>query len=156
MERRPPLTVLIADDDPDDRLLVSDALAETPTFGDVREVADGEELMDYLLVRGRFTHAGDAPRPDVILLDLNMPKMGGREVLAEIRHDPVLRRIPIVVMSTSGAEEDVDLSYELGANSFVRKPASFGALTEAMKTLGSYWATVVTLPGSPTSRGGAN
>lgn len=139
-------TLLVAEDDPDDRMLVRDALEESRLCTGLRFVEDGEELMDYLRRRGKYAPPGSAPRPRLILLDLNMPKKDGREVLGEIDADPGLRRIPIVVMTTSRSEEDIEHSYSLGANSYVTKPVSYNALVELMKTLTRYWFDMVALP----------
>lgn len=140
------ITLLLADDDPDDRLLVEDALEEGRLLVDLRWVEDGEELMDYLHRRGRYADPSTSPCPDLILLDLKMPRKGGHQALEEIKGDPELRRVPIVVLTTSKAEEDIARAYALGANSFVIKPAYFSALVEAMKTLGKYWFETVALP----------
>ncbi len=139
-------TLLLADDDPDDRLLVKDALEESHLAADLRSVEDGEELMDYLHHRGRYTEPNTSPQPDLILLDLKMPRKSGHQALEEIKATPELRCIPIVVLTTSKAEEDVARAYASGANSFIVKPTSFGALIEAMKTLGGYWFELITLP----------
>ncbi|HEX9943462.1 MAG TPA: response regulator [Thermoanaerobaculia bacterium] len=141
------VTILLAEDDPDDRMLVEDAVAEGRLVNDLRCVEDGEDLMDYLHQRGRYGGEGAAPRPGLILLDLNMPRKDGREALREIKADPSLRQIPVVVLTTSKAEEDVFRSYDLGANSFVTKPVTFQSLVELMKTLGRYWLEIVELPG---------
>jgi len=141
-----PITILIADDDADDRMMASEALAESRLANDLRFVEDGEELLDYLYQRGRFA-AGDAsPRPGLILLDLNMPRKDGREALREIKSDPALRSIPVVVLTTSKAEEDIYRTYDLGVNSFITKPVLFESLVEVMKTLGKYWFEIVELP----------
>lgn len=138
--------ILMADDDSDDRLLVQDALNECRLGETVRFVADGEELMDYLLQRGEYTAADSAPAPGLILLDLNMPRKDGRQALREIRQHPDLRRIPVVVFTTSKADTDVRGLYDLGANSFVPKPTAFDALVKIMNTLSQYWFGVVELP----------
>ena len=138
-----PIIILMADDDADDRMLAKEALEESRVLNDLRFVEDGEELMDYLYKRGKFS---DAERPGLILLDLNMPKKDGREALREIKADPDLRRIPIVVMTTSKAEEDIYRSYDLGASSFITKPVTFERLLELMKALGQYWVEFVELP----------
>lgn len=140
-----PITILMAEDDPDDRLLAQDALKENRLANNLRVVEDGEELMDYLKQRGRF-NAENAPRPGLILLDLNMPRKDGREALREIKADPDLRRIPIVVLTTSKAEEDIFRSYDLGVNSFITKPVTFEGLVDIMKILGRYWFEIVELP----------
>jgi len=135
--------ILMADDDADDRILTKEALEESRVLNDLRFVEDGEELMDYLKKRGKYA---DAPRPGLILLDLNMPRKDGREALKEIKADPELRRIPVVVMTTSKAEEDIYRSYDLGASSFITKPVTFDRLVELMKALGRYWVEFVELP----------
>jgi CheY-like chemotaxis protein len=145
-ERRVPITILIADDDPEDRMFMEEAFVESRLANDLRFVEDGEQLMDYLYRRGRYADPVDSPRPGVILLDLNMPRKDGREALKEIKSDPGLRQIPIVVLTTSRAEEDVFRSYELGVNSFVTKPVTFAAMVDLMKTLGKYWFEIVALP----------
>lgn len=139
-------TLLLADDDPDDRLLVKDALEEGRWLVDLRLVEDGEELMDYLHRRGRYADPNNSPHPNLILLDLKMPKKSGHQALEEIKGNPELRPIPVVVLTTSKAEEDIVRAYELGANSFLVKPTSFGALIEAMKSLERYWFKLITLP----------
>jgi len=141
-----PIVILMADDDADDRMLAKEALEESRVINDLRFVEDGEALMDYLNRRGKFADAETSPRPGLILLDLNMPKKDGREALKEIKDDPELRRIPIVVMTTSQAEEDIFRSYDLGASSFITKPVTFDRLVELMKTLGNYWVEFVQLP----------
>jgi CheY-like chemotaxis protein len=140
-----PIVILMADDDADDRVLTKDALEESRVVNDLRFVEDGEALMDYLKRRGNFSDPESAPRPSLILLDLNMPKKDGREALKEIKADPDLRRIPIVVMTTSQAEEDIFRSYDLGASSFITKPVTFDRLVELMKTMGQYWVEFVEL-----------
>jgi two-component system response regulator len=141
-----PIVILMADDDADDRMLTKEALDESRVLNDLRFVENGEELLDYLMLRGNYTNAESAPRPSLILLDLNMPRKDGREALAEIKADPNLRRIPIVVMTTSQAEEDIFRSYDLGASSFITKPVTFDRLVDLMKALGNYWIEFVELP----------
>jgi CheY-like chemotaxis protein len=143
---RRPITILLADDDEDDRKLAQDALAESRLANDFHTVEDGEELMDYLLRRGKYAALADSPRPGLILLDLNMPKKDGREALREIKADPSLRRIPVVVLTTSKAEEDIYRTYDLGANSFITKPVMFESLVRVMRELGTYWFEIVELP----------
>lgn len=145
-DHRKPITILIADDDVDDRLLARDALAECRLANDVRFVNDGEDLLDYLHQRNGYAESGAAPLPGLILLDLKMPKKDGREALREIKADPNLRRIPVVVLTTSKAEEDIYRTYDLGVNSFITKPVSFEALVTSMKTLAKYWIEIVELP----------
>ncbi|MDA1330050.1 MAG: response regulator [Chloroflexi bacterium] len=140
------ITILIADDDRDDRLIAQEALDEARLANSVRFVENGEQLLDYLKSRGKFTDKEKFPRPGLILLDLNMPKKDGREALAEIKNDPEIRNIPVVVLTTSKANEDVLKTYELGVNSFITKPVTFEALVETMRMLGSYWFGIVTLP----------
>ncbi|HEU5015421.1 MAG TPA: response regulator [Roseiflexaceae bacterium] len=140
------IIILIADDDPDDRMLAKEAWEESRLANEVHFVNDGEELMDYLYRRGNFASLNATSRPGVILLDLNMPRKDGREALKEIKADPKLRQIPIVVLTTSKAEEDIYRSYDLGVNSFITKPVTFESLVEVMKTLGKYWFEIVELP----------
>ena len=141
-----PIVILIADDDDDDRMLACDALAESRLANKVYCVTDGEDLMDYLQRRGKYTPPAEAPRPGLILLDLNMPKKDGREALREIKADPHLRQIPVVVLTTSKAEEDILRSYDTGASSFISKPMTFAGLVDLMKGLGQYWFEMVDLP----------
>ena len=139
-------TLLLADDDPDDRMLVHDALEEAEWSVDLREVEDGNELIDYLERRGKYSNPVDSPRPGMILLDLKMPGRGGLQALEVIKQTELICRIPIVVLTTSSAEEDITGAYDLGANSYVVKPSSFATLVEMMQTLEKYWLEVVTLP----------
>lgn len=127
-------------------MLAREAFSESRLANDLYFVHDGEELMDYLYQRGQYAQAHFAPRPGLILLDLNMPKKDGREALAEIKADPHLRQIPIVVLTTSKAEEDIYRSYDLGANSFITKPVTFASLVDVMRTIGKYWFEIVELP----------
>jgi CheY-like chemotaxis protein len=141
-----PITILIADDDDDDRVLVRDALSESRLANDLRFVGDGEELLEYLRRQGKYTDARSSPRPGLILLDLNMPRMDGREALREIKADPELRCIPVVVLTTSKAEEDIYKTYDLGVNSFISKPVTFDGLVAIMHGLRRYWFEIVELP----------
>lgn len=143
---RNPITILMADDDAEDRMLAREALEESRLANDFRYVENGEELLDYLRRRGQYADPAVSPRPGLILLDLNMPRKDGFEALAEIKEDPNLRQIPVVILTTSRAEEDVYRGYDLGVNSFITKPVSFEGLVEAMKTLGRYWFEIVELP----------
>jgi len=139
--------ILMAEDDADDRLLAQDAMTECHWEGDLRFVENGEELLDYLTRRGKYTQPASAPRPGLILLDLNMPRKDGREALCEIKANRDLRRIPVVVFTTSKAGTDIGEMYELGANAFISKPVQFEALVEVMRILGQYWFDTVELPG---------
>jgi len=143
---RKPITILIAEDDEDDRLWAKEAITESRVANAVRFVEDGEELMDYLYCRAKYAAPGAAPQPGLILLDLNMPRKDGREALKEIKGDPRLRHIPVVILTTSRAEEDVLRTYDLGANSFVIKPVTFEGLVQVMKSLAQYWFEIVELP----------
>lgn len=141
-----PITMLMADDDPDDRMLAKDALEASRLANDLRFVEDGEELMEYLQHRGKYSDPMVSPRPGLILLDLNMPKKDGREALREIKADVNLRQIPVVVLTTSKAEEDICRTYDLGANSYITKPVTFESLVDVMRILGRYWFEIVELP----------
>ena len=145
MSKARAIAILMAEDDEDDRLLACEAFEESRLANELYLVKDGEELMDYLYRRGEYNEAS-APRPGVILLDLNMPRKDGREALREIKADPDLRRIPVVVLTTSKAEEDILRTYDLGVNSFIVKPVTFADLVEVMCALGRYWFEIVELP----------
>lgn len=134
--------ILVADDDPDDVLLLKEALGEAGKGCQIRSVADGQELMDYL----SGGEKSGVPRPDLILLDLNMPRMNGFEVLQELKADPLYRKIPVVIWTTSRREEDVTKTYYLGCNSYMTKPSSFDDLVRKMKGLLDYWFDLVDLP----------
>jgi CheY-like chemotaxis protein len=141
------VTILLADDDEEDRELTRDALRESHLANEVKFVVDGQDLMDYLRREGRYADGSVAsPRPGIILLDLNMPKKDGREALAEIKTDELLRRIPVVVLTTSKDEVDVLRTYDLGVNSFITKPVTFAGLVEAMRTWTRYWFELVEIP----------
>jgi CheY-like chemotaxis protein len=143
---RESLTILVADDDEDDRSFIRKAWEKGRAANNLRFVEDGEELTEYLNHTGRYSDPASAPRPAVILLDLNMPKKDGREALREIKVNPELRRIPIIVLTTSKADEDICRSYDLGANSYITKPVTFGALVDVLQVLGRYWIEIVDLP----------
>lgn len=145
-ERRNSIVVLMADDDEDDVLLTSEALEESKLANDFRSVADGVELLEFLNREGRYADPASSPTPGLILLDLNMPRMDGREALRIIKNDERLRQIPIVVMTTSEADTDVVRSYDLGANSFITKPVTFEKLVEVVRMLTTYWFDIVALP----------
>jgi CheY-like chemotaxis protein len=135
----------MAEDDPDDRDLARDALAESRLVNDLHLVADGEELLEFLRSEGRYV-GNTAARPDLVLLDLNMPRIDGREALQQMKSDPKLRSIPVVILTTSRAEQDIFRSYDLGASSFISKPVTFAGLVEVMRELGRYWVQIVELP----------
>lgn len=141
-----PNIILMAEDDHDDRLLIQDALTEGGPGTEVRFVEDGVRLMDYLKHRNQFADPASSPKPGLIILDLNMPKKDGREALKEIKADAELRKIPVVVLTTSTADLDIARVYELGANSYITKPAAYDALVGVMKAIGQYWFKVVVLP----------
>ena len=149
-----PIVILLADDDEEDRMLAADALAESRVVNDLRCVEDGDELLDYLYHRGAYADASASPTPGLILLDLNMPRKDGREALQEIKGDPRLRSIRIVVMTTSKAEEDVVRSYDLSAASYITKPITFERLVDVVRTLGKYWLEIVELPPESNGNGG--
>ena len=140
------IIILYAEDDEEDRMLIEDALEESKLANELHFVVDGEDLMDYLHRRSEYEKYRDTPYPGLILLDLNMPKKDGREALKEIKNDPKLRHIPVIVLTTSKAEEDIIRSYDLGVNSFIKKPVTFESLVEIIKTLGKYWFDIVELP----------
>jgi len=140
-----PIVILMADDDADDRLLAQDALTECKLASELHFVENGDELLDYLHRRGKYSQ-GNAPRPGLILLDLNMPRKDGREALREIKNDPEFKRIPVIVLTTSKADTDISKIYDLGANSFISKPVTFDSLVRVMKILGNYWFEIVELP----------
>jgi CheY-like chemotaxis protein len=142
---RQTLTVLVADDDEDDRSFIKKAWSKSRVSNGLRFVQDGEELISYLHHRGVYSDPGSSPRPGVILLDLNMPRKDGREALREIKADPELRHIPVVILTTSQADEDICRSYDLGANSFITKPVTFLALVEVLQVLEKYWIEIVDL-----------
>jgi CheY-like chemotaxis protein len=150
------ITILIADDDEEDRMMTKLALEHGRLANDLRFVEDGEELMDYLRRRGKYHDRELYPDPGLILLDLNMPRKDGREALSEIKRDPEFRRIPVVVLTTSRAEEDIFRTYDLGVNSFVSKPVSFQALVEILGTLSKYWLEIVELPAGSGEENGQN
>ena len=136
----------MADDDEDDRLLTQDALAESRVLNELHFVEDGVELLEYLERKGKFEDKNSSPRPGLILLDLNMPRMDGREALETIKSNPNLKGIPVVILTTSKQEEDMVKGYNLGAASYITKPVTFDGLVDLMKTLGKYWVEFVELP----------
>lgn len=138
--------VLIAEDDPDDRLLVRRAFQSALPRSSIAMVADGEELLDYLHMRGKYGDPVECPRPSLIMLDLNMPRKDGLQVLQELKSMSEFRKIPVVVLTTSASERDIALSYELGVNAFISKPASFSKLKKMVRSLSDFWFDVVKLP----------
>jgi len=144
-----PITILMADDDPDDRQLTKEAFEECHLANDLRFVQDGVELMDYLLRRGKFTDPSTSPFPGLLLLDLNMPRMDGREALQQIKSNPQLRHLRVVVLTTSKSEEDIYKSYDMSASSYITKPVTFASLVDVIKTMGKYWLEIVELPAEP-------
>ena len=145
MEERRSIHIVMAEDDPDDRMLTRRALKKSRLVNTFKTVEDGEELMDYLYQRGPYAEK-EAPRPGLILLDLNMPRMDGREALQRIKSDSDLRRIPVIVLTTSEAEQDIVESYDLGVNAYVTKPVTFEGLVDAIQALGDFWFEIVKLP----------
>jgi CheY-like chemotaxis protein len=141
-----PITILMADDDAEDRMLAEEAFRESRLTNELRFVEDGVELLDYLQKRNGYAAPASAPRPGLILLDLNMPKMDGREALAEIKRDASLRRIPVVILTTSETDEDILRSYDLGVSSYITKPVTFAGLVSVTRDLSRYWFEIVELP----------
>ena len=146
-----PVTILVAEDDADDRMLLKDAFSESSLVNELRFVEDGEQLLAYLRREGEYADPGRAPIAGVILLDLNMPKMDGREALTIIKNDAVLRSIPVVVLTTSAEEDDVFYAYRLGVSSYISKPVTFEGLVNVVKVLNAYWLEVVELPPEQTA-----
>lgn len=144
--QKPAVTILIADDDADDRMMIKEAFDDNNISNETAFVEDGEELLDYLRCTGKYTDLAGKPYPGLILLDLNMPKMDGREALREIKGDPKLCRIPVVVLTTSKAEEDIARTYGLGVSSFITKPLNFDDLFRIVKVVCDYWIELVALP----------
>jgi CheY-like chemotaxis protein len=144
--RKSDVIILYAEDDPEDRMLVEEAMQESRLVNELHFVEDGEQLMDYLHRHGKFTELSNRPLPGLILLDLNMPKKDGREALREIKADPDLRRTPIVVLTTSKAEEDILSTYDLGVSGFIIKPVTFESLVSILKTVSKYWFEIVEPP----------
>jgi two-component system response regulator len=141
-----PIRILVADDDADDRMMIKDAFEESRLGNPVDFVQDGVELMDYLNRKGQYAHLADQPYPGFILLDLNMPRKDGRTALKEIKESEHLHRLPIIILTTSKAEEDIIRTYNLGVNSFICKPVTFDSLVEIVRTVGRYWIEIVALP----------
>lgn len=146
MNSSAPRVILLADDDAEDCLLLGEALREIGRDVDLRTVRDGEELLDYLHRRGRYAPPADAPTPDVILMDLKMPRLDGREAIRALKGHPRWRRTPIVALTTSTAQDDIAACYDLGVNSYIPKPVTYRALVEIVKVMSRYWFDVVELP----------
>lgn len=146
MQSRNTISLLIADDDADDRMLIEDAFRESRLGNPLSFVEDGEELLHYLRSTGKYAGRAAQDLPGLILLDLNMPRMDGRTALMHLKADPLLRRIPVVVLTTSKAEEDILRTYDLGVSSFITKPVTFDGLVDVVRTLNHYWIEVVELP----------
>jgi CheY-like chemotaxis protein len=145
MTRSKPIEVLLVEDDPGDVLMTREALAESKVMNELHVVSDGEEALEFLHRRGPYA---DAPRPGLILLDLNLPRLDGREVLAQVKQEPELRRIPVVVLTTSQAEEDILRSYDLHANAYISKPVDFDRFLEVIRQIDQFYISVVSLPNS--------
>jgi two-component system, chemotaxis family, response regulator Rcp1 len=135
--------ILLVEDNPGDVRLTKEALRGAKVANDLRVVGDGEAAIDYLRRRGPYA---DAPRPDIVLLDLNLPRLDGREVLADIKSDPDLAKIPIIILTTSSAERDINSAYELHANCYISKPVDFTEFIEAVRSLEGFWLRIVRLP----------
>jgi CheY-like chemotaxis protein len=140
------MIILMAEDDPDDRALMMEAFRQSRLAGELRMVASGEELLDYLYNRGIFENKQNAPTPHLILLDLNLPGLNALELLVEIKGDSMLRRIPVVVLSASQDRQDVVRSYSVGASSYITKPQGYDDLVKIIGLLGKYWLEVAELP----------
>jgi CheY-like chemotaxis protein len=138
-----PIQILLAEDNPDDIELTVEALKDSRVRNRLIVVKDGEEAISYLQGKGKYQHA---VRPDLILLDLNMPKKNGRDVLREIKNDPKLKRIPVVILTTSQAEDDIAHTYDLHANCYITKPVDFNQFLKVVKSIEDFWLTVVKLP----------
>lgn len=143
-----PIRILIADDDADDRMLIADAFEEACLKNPVDFVVDGIDLLEYLKGEGKYADREETLLPGIILLDLNMPRMDGRTALGEIRAHPELRKIPVIVLTTSKSEEDILRTYDLGVNSFITKPVTFDGLVKVVQILNQYWIEIVALPNS--------
>ncbi len=141
-----PVTILLAEDDPEDRYLIGEALTECRISHELRVVENGEQLIDYLYRRRPYTDDIESPLPGLIILDLNMPLMDGREVLEVIKADPGLKRIPVVVFTNSKADEDILRSYDLGVSGYFTKPVSYMGLLNTINAISTYWLKMASLP----------
>ncbi len=146
MKDRSSISILIADDDADDRMLIDDAFRESRLSNPLVFVENGEDLLHYLRGEGKYAGRAEIVMPRLILLDLNMPKMDGRTALRHLKADPELKRIPVVVLTTSKAEEDILRTYDLGVSSFIAKPVTFQGLVDVVRALNNYWIEIVELP----------
>jgi two-component system, chemotaxis family, response regulator Rcp1 len=143
-----PVEILLVEDNPVDVLMTKEAFCGSRVCNNLHVTEDGEEAMDFLYKRGKFS---SVPSPEIVLLDLNLPRKDGREVLAEIKGDPFLRHIPVIILTTSQDDEDIWTSYELHANCFITKPVDMEQFTKALECLGEFWFTLVRLPTPPNS-----
>ncbi len=146
MNDKQTIRILVADDDADDRMLIAEAFEEAQLNNPVDYVHDGIDLLEFLRREGTYENRREEPLPGIILLDLNMPRLDGRGALMEIRKDPELRKIPVVILTTSQSDEDIIKSYDLGVNSFITKPVTFGGLVDVIRVLNRYWIEIVSLP----------
>ncbi len=146
MDRGNSMTILVVDDDPDDRMMTKEAFEENCLNNRLDFAEDGEELLAYLNRDGKYKHLKDEPLPGLILLDLNMPRMDGREALQIMKANPLFCRLPVVILTTSESDEDIVRTYGLGVSSFITKPVTFGQLVNTVSILGQYWIEIVALP----------
>lgn len=144
--RKTSMLFVLADDDPDDRMMIREALAEGRADSELHEVTDGADLLAYLRRQGKYENLRDAPRPALVLLDLNMPRMDGRDALREMKSDPHLRAIPVVVLTTSRSDDDIAAMYDTGASSYITKPGGFAALVILIQAIGKYWVDIAEVP----------
>lgn len=138
-----PVDILLVEDNPGDVRLIQEAMKDSKIYNSVYVVKDGQEALDFLYKNGEYK---DSPKPDLILLDLNLPKVNGQEVLERIKSDAVLRKIPIIILTTSKADEDVLMSYALHANCFITKPADFDQFIQVINMIQNFWLSIVKLP----------
>ncbi len=144
-----PITILMAEDDNDDQMLVRESFEECRLLNELHFVEDGQQLLDYLKGRPPYDDRQKTPFPDIVLLDLNMPRKDGREALREIKKDPEINHLPVIVLTTSQAEEDIIQTYKFGVAGFITKPVTFEGLVDAVKALANYWFQIVKLPDKP-------
>lgn len=139
--------ILIVEDDPEDRMLAEDAINESQPIFPVRFLEDGEQLLAYLQHKGKFQEEDSNPTPGVIVMDLNMPRLDGREALAKIKAHPVFKSIPVIILTTSNSTKDIENCYSLGANSYITKPRNYRELVKIMEMIKNYWYDLNELPG---------